>query len=124
MITTEIERIAAALHRIRPDWRADSLATFITTHLADRPYRDTLIALCWVATDPRTQTPNLVLSDGPWWAACRPPVEPEPTPQPPSTATTCIDHGNTKPCQDCAAHARGVIRDPARIRAIREEARA
>lgn len=67
----EIQRIAAAMHAVRPDWRPDSLATFLTNHHAARPFRDLLIAGVVVAADERTQTPNLLNTHGPWWVAAQ-----------------------------------------------------
>ena len=69
MDLTDITRIAAIVNCARPDWLQASLTTLISQHLAHRPYRDTLIALVWVAADPATQTPKRVLEAGPWWDA-------------------------------------------------------
>ena len=65
----EIQRIAAAMNALRPDWRYTSLVTFLTNHHANRPYRDLAVAAVAVATDARTQTPNLLNEHGPWWVA-------------------------------------------------------
>lgn len=65
----ETERIAAAIHQLRPDWPAPSIRTLITKHLADRPRRDVTIALAWIACEPNTHTPARVLESGPWWQA-------------------------------------------------------
>lgn len=70
MITqTQAERIAQAINALRPDWPTRSLLTFTQKHLADRAYRDALVALVWVASDPTTKTPARVLEAGPWWRA-------------------------------------------------------
>lgn len=66
-----IERIAAAMHQVRPDWRADSLVTFLAKHHAHRPYRDLAIAAIAVATDERTRTPQLLNEHGAWWVAAQ-----------------------------------------------------
>ena len=69
MIPTEIDRLAAAVNALRPDWPTQSLRTFIAANLAERSYRDAALALAWVATDPQTRTPKRVLEGGPWWRA-------------------------------------------------------
>jgi hypothetical protein len=65
----EIERIAAAMHQLRPDWPAASLRTLIAKSLMDRPRRDVAVALAWVACESGTATPARVLETGPWWKA-------------------------------------------------------
>lgn len=69
--TDEIQRIAAAMNSVRPDWRTTSLVTFLTKNHAARSYRDLAIAGVAVATDPRTQTPHLLNEHGPWWVAAQ-----------------------------------------------------
>lgn len=75
MNEAQIKRLAMAVSDLRPDWLGSSLTTFITRHLAKRPYRDVAVALTWVATDmnpdgtPVTDTPARVLENGPWWRA-------------------------------------------------------
>ena len=73
----EIHRIAKAVNVLRPDWPEASLVTFITARLGDRPRRDVLIALGWVACDSTTATPARVLESGPWWKACVADVDPQ-----------------------------------------------
>ncbi|MGV3564183.1 MAG: hypothetical protein ACO1ON_12975 [Nocardioides sp.] len=68
---SEVDRIAAIMHTLRPDWRTSSLVTFLTTHHGERPYRDLLIAAVVVATDPRTTTPRLLNEHGAWWVAAQ-----------------------------------------------------
>lgn len=65
----EIERIAAAVHAMRPDWPAGSLRTFIAKNLADKPRRDVAVAFAWVACEANTAKPARVLEAGPWWRA-------------------------------------------------------
>lgn len=65
----EIERIASAMHALRPDWLASSLRTLIAKKLADRPRRDVAVALTWIACEPNSHTPARVLESGPWWKA-------------------------------------------------------
>lgn len=66
----EIERIAAAMNQLRPDWPTRSLKTLLSgPKLADRPRRDVTVALAWVACESGTATPARVLEAGPWWRA-------------------------------------------------------
>jgi hypothetical protein len=65
----EITRIAAAIHELRPDWPAASLRTLIAKHMANKPRRDVMVALSWVACESGTSTPGRVLEAGPWWKA-------------------------------------------------------
>lgn len=67
----EIARIADAINGLRPDWPVNSLKTWITRNLGDRPYRDLAVALTWVACDANTAGPARVLEWGEWWAATR-----------------------------------------------------
>lgn len=100
MIPPEMDRWAAAMRSLRPDWRMDSLRTFAANHLADRPYRDACVAGAWVATDPDARTPHLLTLDGPWWMACQPIAPPPPTE--PGIVTWC-EHGRPGAlhCPDC-----------------------
>lgn len=66
---TEVERLAAAANALRPDWPLRSLCTFLERDHARRAYRDVAVALAWVATDPKTQTPKRMNELGPWWQA-------------------------------------------------------
>lgn len=65
----ETDRIAAAMHQLRPDWPASSIRTLIRKHLADRPRRDVAVALAWISCETNTATPARVLESGPWWVA-------------------------------------------------------
>lgn len=65
----ETDRIAAAMHQLRPDWPTASLRTLIAKKLGDRPRRDVTVALAWVACESGTSTPARVLEAGPWWKA-------------------------------------------------------
>lgn len=66
----EIERIAAAMHELRPDWPTSSVRTLIKKHLGHKPRRDVCVALAWVACESGTHTPARVLEQtGPWWRA-------------------------------------------------------
>lgn len=66
----ERERIAAAMHHLRPDWPLRQLLTLLATpQLTDRPRRDVVVALAWVACESNTASPYRVLESGPWWRA-------------------------------------------------------
>lgn len=65
----EAQRIAAAMHQLRPDWPAASVLTLIRKSLLDRPRRDVTVALAWVACEANSHTPARVLEVGPWWKA-------------------------------------------------------
>jgi hypothetical protein len=66
----EIDRIAAAMNQLRPDWPVKSLRTLLSKpQIADRPRRDVTVALAWVACETATATPARVLEAGPWWRA-------------------------------------------------------
>lgn len=70
MIDHEIERIAAAINHLRPDWPRTSLITLLSkSELRDRPRRDVAVALTWVACEAQSLTPARVLESGPWWQA-------------------------------------------------------
>ena len=100
----EMQRAANSANALRPDWPARSLLTLIRDNLAARPYRDVVLALGWVATDPTTRTPARVLQDGPWWEIGRPATKP-------ATKTThvpehpCPDHPQHRSwaCPECAS---------------------
>ncbi len=68
---TEIERLAAAAHELRPDWPIRSLCTWLQTTHAARAYRDVAVALACIATDPQTRTPRRMDETGPWWSAAQ-----------------------------------------------------
>lgn len=66
----ERQRIADAMHHLRPDWPTKQLLTLLAhPQLADRPRRDVTVALGWVACEPGTASPYRVLEAGPWWRA-------------------------------------------------------
>jgi len=72
MNQTDIQRLAAATNALRPDWPIKSLITFIAKNLSDRATLDAVVAMAWIAADPKTETPARVLASGPWWQATRP----------------------------------------------------
>lgn len=135
MRTHEIERIALAVNRLRPDWPVASLETFIAERLGSRPRRDVLVALMWVAAEPETTTPARVLEAGPWWRAAATDDTPAPrreTYDPGENCSVCSltrdrcrrtwtgDHEYVSVAQ----HARSVNSDPERIRRIIQAAKA
>lgn len=70
MNTHEIERIAAAMNMLRPDWPTRQLKTLLADQrIAERPRRDVCVALAWVACESGTANPYRVLESGPWWRA-------------------------------------------------------
>lgn len=71
--TDEIDRLAAAIHAMRPDWLEPSLRTFIRNRLPNRTYREVAQAFAQIATDPETRSINRILNDGPWWPEHRQP---------------------------------------------------
>jgi len=99
MIPHELDRWASAMRALRPDWRHDSLRTFAGNHLADKPYRDALIAGVWIATDPDARTPHLLTTDGPWWAACQPAAAPKPVES--GIVTHCHHNQPGRTCDEC-----------------------
>ena len=94
----EAERIAAAVNVLRPQWPAKSIETQILDRHAARPARDVLLALCWVALDPATQTPSRINASGPWWDF-QIPTDKQPTLDMPHPR--CPTHGAEYPCPDC-----------------------
>lgn len=114
----EAQRIAAAVNRLRPDWRADSIETFLGKNFADRPYRDVLIAITVIASDPYTRTPDLLKSHGPWWIAAQVAMR-QPEPDGVTPRDRCPYHPtHPKDCPECAEYSRQVT-PPTRIAAIR-----
>jgi hypothetical protein len=98
---TAVERIAQAIHALRPQWPITSLETFLRDpKLANRPTRDVAIALTWIAVDPDTRTPARVHEDGPWWRAAT--VDEAQTYRNPGTVCT-IHPSQLEPCRHCTA---------------------
>ena len=65
----EAERIAEAVHDLRPEWPAKSVLTIIANSpdLRSRAYRDLAVAFAYVACDETSLTPARVREQGPWW---------------------------------------------------------
>lgn len=98
----EIDRLAAAVHALRPDWPLRSCVTFIAKEIGTYAYQDAAVMLAWVATDPDTKTPRRVTENGPWRHAIvdRRTVQPVTPPE-------CVDHPGQKAstCTECHADA-------------------
>lgn len=106
MNPNEAGRLAHAINDLRPDWPISSLRTFIERNLNGRTYRDTAVALAWIATDTKpdgthaSDTPKRVLENGPWWRAATVENPASLRPQPPRKAEQCTRCGGQLP--DCA----------------------
>lgn len=88
----EIERLALAIHGLRPDWPTASLFTFITKR-DTRPLLDLTIELAWVAQLPDTKSPARIDEDGPWKNAVR---------SGPANTTTMLEHIDwSTACHEC-----------------------
>ena len=121
MLTTdEIHRLAASLNALRPDWHVKSLITFIGGNLRTRTYREAAVALTWVATDPRTETPKRVLEAGPWWNASRAQAATVSV-----VVTRCGEHPEhpAARCPACEEANRGEVDHQAGVAAVREALR-
>lgn len=71
----EAEKIAGAANVHRPDWSIAQLMGVLGDERirVRRTYRDTAVAMAWVATDIDSRQPTRLLADeGPWWEAARP----------------------------------------------------
>lgn len=91
----EIERIAAAMNHMRPDWPTAQLRTLLKDQrITNRPRRDVSVALAWVACETGTSTPYRVLEAGPWWKAAG--VE--------GAATKRDEPANHERCSTCSLH--------------------
>jgi hypothetical protein len=115
----EIQRLANAMNALRPDWKVSSLRTFLTNHFADRAYRDTAVAAAWIATDDKTNTPELLRQPGPWWnvGPAKPPgLVPRVGPEPGEERCQFAghEHESARRCRLCAAErAAGDAPEPA-----------
>lgn len=89
-----LNRLAAMGAALRPDWPAASLRTFLERNLVDRTYGDVAVALAWVATRTRTETPRLLLESGAWWKAAG--TEGTSTPRPPRRDEACATCGRSR----------------------------
>lgn len=102
MNITAINRTAAAINALRPDWPVKSLATLLARpELGSRDWRDVTLALAYVACDPASVTPARVLESGPWWTSLANPAAGTPAVR----AAPCPEHGTGTAiaCPECAA---------------------
>lgn len=103
MLPEEADRLAVAVHALRPDWPARSLRTFINNQMMAESYHDGALALVWVAIDPRTTTPARALQAGPWRQAG---LADRATEQPPSSRdpfVCSVCHHSEAACRRLAA---------------------
>ena len=91
MDDNEIQRLALMASALRPDWPARSMRTFVEKNLGGRTYGDTAVALAWVCTRTKTDTPRLLLEPGPWWRATT--TEGNTGNRPPTRAEACATCG-------------------------------
>lgn len=61
----EAERLANAIHSLRPDWPVNSLLGFLKQR-EKRPLLELTVELAWVAQLPDSQTPARMDAPGPW----------------------------------------------------------
>lgn len=115
--SNEIQRIAAAMAAIRPDWRQSSLVTFLTKNHAQRAYADLAIAAIVVALDPVTKTPELLNQHGPWWSAAYVAsgqgTEPVGAGREPSCDQPGHEHELARACRACRSEAIAALPPPA-----------
>jgi hypothetical protein len=104
----QIERLAGAISKLRPEWSARSLKTYIEAKHADRAFADLAVALTMVAVDPASTTPARIEGHGPWWLATRLNVGNSETQTPgPGREPACErvghEHELARNCRACAA---------------------
>lgn len=117
MTKDEAEKIAKAVHILRPDWPAKQILDLIGEHYRDNVARDIAVALMVVASDPESRSPSRLLESGEWWRIALY-QEPDPTraaktrpgsaPRQPKlheAHTQCPDHPGeyAANCRSCAA---------------------
>ena len=99
-----IDRIAAAIHALRPNWPQRSIQTLIEgdASLAAKGFQDLTLALAYVATDPKTLTPARVRETGPWWRIGLP-ADGDRTQLDPRRPRCQVDtHHHHEPADNCA----------------------
>lgn len=103
MEATELQRLASMGNALRPDWPARSLLSFLSKHYEARAYGDVAVALAWVATRTKTETPRLLLEAGPWWKAAA--IDTAHVQRPPRKHEECPLHAGhwRESCHGCAA---------------------
>ena len=95
MNPNQARAIAKAVSFIRPDWQETSLYSLLSDLPAarrDRPARDVMLALVWLAYDPNTDKPGRLKLDGPWWHIADTAARTEAAPNPTAVAW-CQTHG-------------------------------
>ena len=97
VIQNEIDRLAAAIHALRPDWPAHSLRTWLMGHCTATTYRDAAVMLTWVACDPSSKTPARMLERGPWRDAIKEPGRGEYRDQPKPVSEVITPRARHKP---------------------------
>ena len=115
--------LAAVINAIRPDWGTPGILAAIRSHpLA--PLDQIAAAAVWATTRRDQHTPHLIAEDdGEAFDRLLGKLTGPPTPTPTRNCWTHPDHTRDN-CPECAEYKRSILRDPERIRAIREEARA
>lgn len=114
---SEIQRLAAVMHTLRPEWPIGSLITTLNNH-GHRPYFDLTMAAVYVALDQTTRTPALIHQQAPWTFAgrCIQAGGGATTNQPPRPSEACpIDgHGSflAHNCGACRGEQLGKPREP------------
>ena len=105
----ELNRLAAALNAMRPEWPVRSLVTYLTASHSARAFADLSVAAMWIAVDPRTVTPARLGEHGPWWVAAglstataTPTVGPGTEPR---CETPGHEHERARACRCCRSEA-------------------
>ena len=102
MNSHEIERIACAMNRLRPDWPEAQLRTLLREKLNDRPRRDVCVALAWIACESNSATPYRVVESGPWWKAAA--ADDTSTHHHVAKVYGMTDGGPREICAECSLH--------------------
>lgn len=69
----EAQRIAGAVHILRPDWGTDGLMVILgDNRILFHPYRDVVVAFAALAADPTSRKPTRIFEQGHWWETAAP----------------------------------------------------
>lgn len=99
----ELQRLAAAINQLRPDWPTTSIQTYLQTH-ANRAYPDLAVAAIAVAVDPTSRTPRRMDEAGPWWQLVNQTVTGQVGPgREPACTLPGHEHELDRHCRACAA---------------------
>ena len=102
----ELQRLAAAMNALRPDWPTSSLFTLLRSKHAGRAYADLAVAAVAVSVDPNTKTPARLSEAGPWWSLVRQDVTPQVGPgSDPRCEKPGHEHERARHCRCCRAEA-------------------